>query len=78
VIMPGRLNGKGLSDEVRRLWPGTRVVFMSGYSQNALMRDGQLGRDVMLLSKPHLKADLADIIRRALTGPNGPALAGQT
>ena len=42
VVMPGRLNGKGLADEVERSWPGTRVVFMSGYSENALLNDGRL------------------------------------
>jgi CheY-like chemotaxis protein len=77
VVMPGRLNGKGLSDEIERHWPGTRVVFMSGYSENALVHDGQLGRGVMLLLKPHLKADLAMIIRRALTGNGGNLLVGQ-
>ena len=82
VVMPGRLNGKGLADEVARAWPGTRVVFMSGYSENALMHDGRLDGDVMLLAKPHQKADLARIIRRALVGNGeerglgGPALQG--
>jgi len=71
VVMPGRLNGKGLADQVERSWPGTRVVFMSGYSQNALMHDGRLDGDVMLLAKPHQKADLARIIRNALTGNGG-------
>jgi NO-binding membrane sensor protein with MHYT domain/nitrogen-specific signal transduction histidine kinase/CheY-like chemotaxis protein len=76
VVMPGRLNGKGLADEVERSWPGTRVVFMSGYSENALMHDGRLDGDVMLLAKPHQKADLARIIRRALTGNGGREIAG--
>src|SRR5439155_21905733 len=31
VVMPGRLNGKGLADEIGRSWPSTRVVFMCGY-----------------------------------------------
>ncbi len=72
VVMPGRLNGKGLSDEVERLWPHTRVVFMSGYSENALMHDGRLDSGVMLLAKPHLKADLARIVRSALANDSGP------
>ena len=74
VVMPGRLNGKGLSDEVERLWPDTRVVFMSGYSENALMHDGRLDSGVMLLAKPHLKADLARIIRSALANGGGRGL----
>jgi len=72
VVMPGRLNGKGLADEVVRLWPGTRVVFMSGYSENALLNDGRLDSGVMLLAKPHQKADLARIIRSALSGGGRP------
>jgi DNA-binding NarL/FixJ family response regulator len=68
VVMPGRLNGKGLADEVGRSWPGVRVVFMSGYSENALLNDGRLDGGVMLLPKPHQRADLARIIRSALSG----------
>ncbi len=68
VVMPGRLNGKGLADEVGRSWPATRVAFMSGYSQNALLNDGRLDRGMLLLAKPHQKADLARIIRSALAG----------
>ncbi len=81
VVMPGPLNGKGLADEVERSWPGTRVVFMSGYSENALLSDGRLDRGVMLLAKPHQKTDLARIIRSALARGDGqglrdPALQG--
>jgi NO-binding membrane sensor protein with MHYT domain/nitrogen-specific signal transduction histidine kinase/CheY-like chemotaxis protein len=68
VMMPGRLNGKDLSGEVERSWPDTRIVFMSGYSENALLSDGRLDTGVMLLLKPHLKADLAVIVRNALSG----------
>ena len=73
VVMPGRLNGKALAEEIQRLWPDTRIVFMSGYSENVLMRDGRLDSGVMLLAKPYVKADLAKIIRNALTanGRNG-------
>jgi CheY-like chemotaxis protein len=77
VVMPGRMNGGRLAGEIDRLWPGTRVVFMSGYSQNALLSDGHLASNVILLAKPHRKADLADVIRRALTKPGAPALAGR-
>jgi CheY-like chemotaxis protein len=76
VVMPGRLNGKGLADEVERSWPGTRVVFMSGYSENALMSDGRLDSGVMLQAKPHQKADLARIIRSALSGNGGQGFGG--
>jgi CheY-like chemotaxis protein len=72
VVMPGRLNGKVLADEVARRWPSTKVVFVSGYAENALLHDGQADADVLLLSKPFRKGDLAQIIRRALDGAAGP------
>jgi NO-binding membrane sensor protein with MHYT domain/CheY-like chemotaxis protein len=74
VVMPGALNGKGLADEVERSWPGTRVVLMSGYSENVLLNDGRLDRGVMLLAKPHQRSDLAQIIRSALSGGGRPGL----
>ena len=65
VVMPGRLNGRALAGEVLRRWPGMRVVFMSGYSDDALMEDGRLAADVLLLGKPFRKSDLAQMLRRA-------------
>ena len=66
VVMPGPLNGKALADEVSRRWPRTKIVFMSGYSNNALAEDGGLTPGVRLLSKPFRRADLASIVRQAL------------
>ena len=68
VVMPGRLNGKALADEVRRRWPTMRIVFMSGYSDNALADDGRLAAGLLLLGKPFRKADLAGIVRQAFDG----------
>lgn len=52
VIVPGPMTGKALADEVRRRWPGTRLVFMSGYSENILSTQGRLEPGVLLLNKP--------------------------
>ncbi len=62
------MNGKGLADAVVRRWPRTRIVFMSGYTDDVLISDGRLDAGVRLLSKPFRKADLALIVRRALDG----------
>ena len=74
VMMPGPLNGKTLSDAVVRRWPITKVVFMSGYAENMIVRDGRVDAGVLLLSKPFHKADLARIVRQALDGSVVPAL----
>ena len=68
VVMPGPLNGKALADEVTRRWPTTKLVFMSGYTENAIVHYGRLDPGVLLLSKPFRKSDLAQIVRRALDG----------
>jgi CheY-like chemotaxis protein len=72
IVMPG-MNGKALADEVSRRWPKTKIVFMSGYTDNALIYQGRIANDVRLLSKPFRKRDLAQMLRQALDGEAAPA-----
>ena len=71
VIMPGPLNGKALADEVARRWPKTRVLFMSGYSEDVITHHGRLDAGVRLLSKPFRMTDLATTIREAFDEQGG-------
>jgi PAS domain S-box-containing protein len=66
VVMPGAMNGKALADAVAARWPATRIVFMSGYTDNVLGNRGEIDGDVRLLSKPFRKSDLAQMIRQTL------------
>ncbi len=66
VIMPGSLNGKDLATEGCKLHPELRVLFMSGYSEEAISTLGILNRGVTLLSKPFSKSDLALGVRQTL------------
>src|SRR5471030_2015688 len=66
VVMPGAMNGKALADAVAARWPATRIVFMSGYTDNVLGNRGEVDGDVRLLSKPFRKSDLAQMIRQTL------------
>jgi CheY-like chemotaxis protein len=68
VIMPGPMNGKLLADEAARRWPETKVVFMSGYTENTIIHQGRLESGILLLNKPFARRDLAAIVRRALDG----------
>jgi CheY-like chemotaxis protein len=68
VIMPGRMNGRQLADEVQRARPGLKVVYTSGYTENAIIHQGRLDSGVLLLAKPYRKFDLARILRKALEG----------
>ena len=54
------------ADEVATMSPSIRVLFMSGYSEDAISTFGILNQGVTLLSKPFRKVDLAAAVRRVL------------
>jgi CheY-like chemotaxis protein len=68
VIMPGSMSGRELADKVSKVRPGIRVLYTSGYTDNAIVHQGRLDPGVLLLTKPYRKSQLANMVRRALTG----------
>jgi PAS domain S-box-containing protein len=69
VIMPGQMNGGELAREVARLRPEVKILYTSGYAENAIVHRGRLDPGVALLIKPYRKTDLARKVREALDGP---------
>ena len=67
VIMPGTMNGRQLAEEAIKRRPGSKVLFMSGYTENAIIHHGRLDPGVLLLTKPFHKSELARMIRQALS-----------
>jgi CheY-like chemotaxis protein len=68
VIMPGAMNGRQLADAAVNERPGLKVLFTSGYTEDAIVHHGRLDSGVLLLAKPYRKSDLARMIRKALDG----------
>jgi signal transduction histidine kinase len=66
IIMPGPMNGQQLSVEAAKLRPGLKVLFTSGYTEDAIIHHGRLDPGVLLLAKPYRVSDLAKMIRTAL------------
>jgi PAS domain S-box-containing protein len=66
VIMPGGMNGRQLADELQKIKPGLKVLFTSGYTENAIIHQGRLDSGVLLLAKPYQKREMAVMIRTAL------------
>ncbi|WP_249780693.1 PAS domain S-box protein [Bradyrhizobium sp. dw_78] len=66
VIMPGTMNGRRLADEALKRRPSLKVLFTSGYTENAIVHHGRLDAGVLLLAKPYRKPELAKLIRMAL------------
>jgi CheY-like chemotaxis protein len=65
VIMPG-MNGRQLADEARTSRPDLKVIYMTGYSRNAVVHQGRLDEGVDLLQKPVSQGELATRVRVAL------------
>ena len=68
IIMPGVMNGRQLATEIKKGRPDLKVLFTSGYTENAIIHHGRLDSGVLLLAKPYRKSDMARMIRRALEG----------
>jgi signal transduction histidine kinase len=65
VIMPG-INGRVLADKISGRRPDTKVLYCSGYAQNASLRLGIPGPDAAFLQKPYTAAKLLNTIREIL------------
>ncbi|MBD2234491.1 hybrid sensor histidine kinase/response regulator [Phormidium tenue] len=66
VIMPGGMNGCDLAAAAHRLRPQLRVLYTSGYTENALIPQGAQEPEILLLAKPYQRAELARHVRQAL------------
>jgi signal transduction histidine kinase/CheY-like chemotaxis protein len=58
VVMPD-MNGRELSEAARRLQPGLKLLFMTGYTRNAIVHAGVLDPDVQMIAKPFTLEQLA-------------------
>jgi PAS domain S-box-containing protein len=74
VVIPGGMSGRELAEEVAKRRPGLKVLYTSGYTDNAIVHHGKLDDGVMLLTKPYRRNQLAEMIRKALNG--GSEMAG--
>jgi CheY-like chemotaxis protein len=67
IVMPGGMNGRELAEEIARRRGPLRVLFTSGYTENAIVHHGRLDPGVLLLAKPYRRSDLARMVRKALS-----------
>jgi two-component system cell cycle sensor histidine kinase/response regulator CckA len=71
MVMPG-ISGRALADKLWAKRPDTRVVFMSGYTDDVLVRTGALGPGMSFLQKPLRPEAVAAKVREALDSPSRP------
>ncbi|MFY9691701.1 MAG: PAS domain S-box protein [Candidatus Acidiferrales bacterium] len=65
IVMPG-INGRELADRVSGTRPGIKVLYMTGYTDQAVVRRGVLSESGVLLQKPFTLATLASKLRELL------------
>jgi DNA-binding NarL/FixJ family response regulator len=67
VVMP-RMSGPELAQQLMKLRPEMKVIFMSGYTEQAVVKHGVLDAAAVYLSKPLVPAVLARRVREVLDG----------
>jgi len=65
VVMPSGMTGLELAAEARRRWPALRIVLTSGYTDPAMLKEGQMPADARWLAKPYGIDDLEAVLQAA-------------
>ena len=76
VVMPGKTKSTELARQAKAMLPDLKVLYTSGYTQNAIIHGGRLDPGVELLSKPYRREQLAGKVRQLLGGAASSAPAG--
>jgi PAS domain S-box-containing protein len=65
VVMPG-MSGKALAEELRERWPEVKVLYMSGYPNEVILRHGLMNGEVHYLGKPFTPSELTAKVREVM------------
>jgi two-component system cell cycle sensor histidine kinase/response regulator CckA len=71
VVMP-HMTGKELAERIQALYPPTKILFTSAYTENAIIHQGVLNKGMTLLQKPFSPSVLAHRVREVLDQPPAP------
>ena len=73
VVMPGPIKTRDFARRAQEMQPKILVLYTSGYTQNAIVHNGKLDEDAILLSKPYRREELARKLRMMLDGRRNAA-----
>ena len=71
VGLPGGMNGRQVADAGRAVRPGLKVLFITGYAENAVLSHGHLDPGMHVLTKPFAMDALASRIKELIAGSQG-------
>ena len=66
IVLPHGMNGRELAEEILKRNPAIKVLYTSGYTENAVIHNGKLDEGVQLLTKPYTRESLARRVRNTL------------
>jgi PAS domain S-box-containing protein len=66
IVMPGKMKGPEIAAEARRQTPTIKVIYTTGYAQQAAFAHAGVPADAPVLSKPYRRATLARLLRSVL------------
>ena len=69
VGLPGGMNGRQMADAARVSWPDLKVLFITGYAENAAIGNGHLAPGMAVLTKPFVMEALASRIKDLIAAP---------
>jgi FixJ family two-component response regulator len=66
--LPGGMSGRQLADAGRRVRPDLKVLFITGYAENAVAGSGHLAPGMQVITKPFAMETLGDQIKNLIVG----------
>jgi signal transduction histidine kinase len=66
VVLPGKVRGRDMADQITAIRPEVQVLFMSGYTENSIVHQGRLDDGVHLIGKPFHREQLARKVAEVL------------
>jgi CheY-like chemotaxis protein len=68
VGLPGGMNGRQVADAARTMRPGLKVLFVTGYAENAAVGNGHLEPGMQVITKPFQTAAIVNKVRDMIDG----------
>jgi len=70
VVLPGAVRGREMAERITAIRPDVLVIFMSGYTENAIVHHGRLDDGVQMIGKPFKREQLARKLAEVLGAPS--------